>query len=365
MLVAAEILAMCGALQILITDNVRSLMPTFLRLNTTAVLDIAKYILEEYTRLPLTHPKFVARVKIITKSLVALIHIIIIIASTYIRSSKAQSNTIALLKYYPNLLNRDLYSGYLAKIFDDSITTRYCIFMSHCMYITARVKKTFFKEIFYGSILLWDHIIDDKNLNISLIFERTFRREGDLSLVFQLNRVTIYLLSFTVVPGYSLGVTAPQVLFVSRVQGTKERFEDIRIATKLCNDIAPPYLLVTATQAIAFDMDIDFVAGVGGGEQLSSDEDGGFPFDYDAFWKSCTGIEADRNFYLFSASFAGKPIDQISPVHRRRTRIKRQFKNQINKRIVCAFAEKCLKSGRPPLHANPMRDGPAAHAGPN
>ncbi len=170
-----------------------------------------------------------------------------------------------------------------------------------------------------------------------------------------MNSADIYQLSFTIAPGELLGCSEPRALFVGRVQGVKERFEQIRRATKLCRDITPPHLLLAAAQGIASELDVALVVGVPNEEQPSKMQVGGFPFpfDYDTFWKDCSATLSPRKFYVLPAEFGGKPLDQISADHRRRARHKRQFRTMINESVRLAFAEKCLKSLSERVRAQP------------
>ena len=310
--------------------------------------------LERQGHLPERRPASLARIKLIMKSFAALMryayvdegfigilkNIVVTIAHMDIVLMMTRSGTKHLLAYHPDLLNGSISLPYLSTMFNDSRNARRDILLSHYKYLAARLKDSFYEKVSDRGIELWSTVVDGDLLGICIEFEREHRHEGDLTLSLEMNRGRIYQLSFTIAPGRLVGCAVPQVLLVGRVQGAKERLEAIRRATKLCKYVAPPYLLVSAAQAIALELGVEFVAGVNGRDQLSYTED--FPFDYDSFWTTCSATKTNRNFYVLPAAFPGKPIDQTSPDHRRRKRLKRLFKTRVSECVREAFAERCL-----------------------
>jgi uncharacterized protein VirK/YbjX len=255
-----------------------------------------------------------------------------------------RSDTVRLLKYHPTLLNGRLWAPYLARSFDHSRRLRYTILVSHYTYLADRISETFYERVEESGLTLWSAELDGERLRISIGFEKKDRQEGDLTLSFEMNRVMLYQVSFTIVTGILVGCSAQKVLLVGRVQGTRARFDEIRRATQLCHKTAPPYLLVISAQAVAFELDIDLVVGVNSREQLTKAQGRAykFPFDYNSFWKSCTATENSRTFYALPAWFLGHPVGQVSSEHRRRARLKRKFERELNECVRAAFAEKCL-----------------------
>jgi len=224
-------------------------------------------------------------------------------------------NTISLTKRHPSLIYK-YFGMYIAKSF--TITDRREILTAHYLYMDNILKDTFYDQLWKAKPVLWQKMIDKELFTISLRFAHNDDYQGDLSLIFEKDLVTLYELSFTLVPGRLIGIAAARVLLVARVQGRSNQFEAIRRATKMCHDIAPPYLLMAAAQAIAGALDIGHIAGVSNKEQLTI----GMvePFNYDAFWEKFLAIKTCLNFYVIPMPFCGKPIEQISAGHRRRTR---------------------------------------------
>jgi uncharacterized protein VirK/YbjX len=343
-----------------------------------------KGCVERHSRLPIKQAAYLGRIKLIAKSFINLMryaytkggllgvckNIIATIAHLDIVIMMTRSDTKNILKYYPDLLNGSISDPYLSTLFNNSRRDRRNIVNFHYAYMASKLNEAFYEQVVGSNLSLWRATIEDELFSICIQLEKKYRREGDLTLSFETNRGTIYELSFTIVPGYLVGCPEPQVLLIGRVQGVKNRFEEIHRATKLCErlarggsgsptdtppranllreesgagnpNVAPPYLLVTAAQAIALELGISLVAGVNGREQLSSIDN--YRFDYDSFWKSCSATTTHRSFYVFPASFVERPLSQTSSDHRRRKQLRRQFKSTIQESIRAAFAEKCLR----------------------
>lgn len=144
-------------------------------------------------------------------------------------------NTISLTRRHPSLMNK--YFGiYIAKSF--TIKDRREIFISHYIYMCNIVKDTFYDQLWKAKPVLWQKMIYKELFTVSLRFNHLHDYEGDLSLIFEKDLVTLYELSFTLVPGRLIGIAAARALLVTRVQGVSNQFEAIRRATKMCHDIA-------------------------------------------------------------------------------------------------------------------------------
>jgi uncharacterized protein VirK/YbjX len=268
----------------------------------------------------------------------------VVIGHLKVARTMNRPGTLALTKRYPNLVRAYLNSNYLAKSF--SRKTRREILKFHYEYMMEYVVESFFEQIVESSCILWSKIINDNRYAISLSFNSKSYREGDLSLIFSKNNISLYEISFTVVPGTLIGCAADRVLLVGRVQGEKDQIEEIRSATRACGDIAPPHLLMVAAQSIAGTLVIGAIGGVSKEQQLSASNDV-FVFDYDAFWKTFIVKKETAGIYEILVPFLEKPLEQISLYHRRRARRKRQYKKQIGASVAAAFAETFLKTQLP------------------
>jgi uncharacterized protein VirK/YbjX len=249
----------------------------------------------------------------------------------------------ALTKRYPNYVNKYV-TEYLAKSFDKK--ARREILKFHHQYLNEHVTESFYQQILQNRSVLWNEIFDEINYAISMSFNPQWHSEGDLSLTFDRNDIPLYEISFTIVPGDSIGCAADQALLVGRVQGRKGQAEPIRIGTKACYDIAPPHLLLAAAQSIANVLAIGVIGGVSNEQQIAKSvyHVSDYFFNYDAFWKTYLVQRESADIYIIPVPFPEKPIELINATHRRRTRLKRQLRKQIADRIGATSAKKFLKT---------------------
>ena len=244
-----------------------------------------------------------------------------------------------LLRIFPGLTQK-YFGGYLARSFDK--TARRDSLLHHYRFFQRCAPAEFYTGILQGQAVLWRRDILDNHFDICLSFNRRFHYEGDLSLVFRNEGASAFEISFTVVPGHLVGVAVPDVLLVSRVQGTA-RLPQIRNAAKMCHEVAPPYLLMTALEAIATALAIPVIMGVSVANQIAK-EGGGAEhlFDYDAFWRVLLAEDMGNGFFRLPVPLPHKPLEQVSATHRRRARAKRAFKAEVRAAVETAFRDSVL-----------------------
>lgn len=250
------------------------------------------------------------------------------------------------------------YRTYLAPTF--SRRQRRELLREHYLHLTSCLSESFFSQITLGAPVLWEHSLIQDSVAITIsLSECEF--EGDLLLEFQINSQAIFHLSMSVAPGHLVGSTAERVILVARVQGVRGKWEDIRHATKECLDVSPPFILMSAVQAIARATGITCIAGVRNTQKIwiPRQPTPDLHFDYDEFWRKLSAT-VELNFCLMPVPMVKRPIEQVGVRHRRRTLIKRQFKQRIEDavydRFVAAFRERPLT----PL----LRSSPDSWAGP-
>jgi uncharacterized protein VirK/YbjX len=233
--------------------------------------------------------------------------------------------SLAPLRSMP-LANKYL-SAYLGKNLGK--VSRCEILLHHYRRIVESAVPDFFECVFTGSYLLWSREDAHGSCAIKLMFNQPGHYEGDLSVVFMSNEQRIFDISFTIVPGYAIGSSTKELLFIARVQGAKNRFAEIKRATKTCSDVAPQHMLMLAIQSIAEALGITAVAGVAHDNVLPNEEGEPLKFDYDGFWKNWVDRPTARHFYEMPVPLPRTALSEIQTGHRRRTNKKRAFKNQV------------------------------------
>lgn len=150
-------------------------------------------------------------------------------------------------------------------------------------------------------------------------------------LVLRVDGVDIYYLQFTIVPGRIVKSDAADVVMISRVQGMKGCYDEVRAATKAFRDIAPPALLLAVLHGVAQVCGIDQMAGVSAASQFCFDEESAESFRgaYDNFWLELGAEKTSPTFFVSPIPPKDKSLDNIKNGHKARTRKKRELKKQI------------------------------------
>jgi uncharacterized protein VirK/YbjX len=216
--------------------------------------------------------------------------------------------------------------------------TRIALMSGHYAFLNRTHDATFFdKVIAPQGLQLWQHETDDGRVTIVLLGP-PHHREGDLRLHLKLNGTTVFKLAFSVVPACFFedaiddatrrSPLGAHVLYIGQVQGVPGQLDAIRVATKSCNDIAPPDLLMAALAGIAHAWGIArfFSAGADihhSAEKLSRSL---HAFDYAAFWTHFQAVLLPSGHYAIEVPFPQKPIAQIVTRHRKRALVKRAVK---------------------------------------
>jgi uncharacterized protein len=254
----------------------------------------------------------------------------------------------SIVKSYPNLSMKYL-DFYMAKSFGKAV--RRTIMLHHYSFITQHFPDDFYKTIDNRYVVLWEDRGAGSQNEIALSFNWRSHFEGDLTLTFLSNGNSIFETSFVILPGRVIGASVSDVLCIGRVQGGKGELDAIRAATRFCDDISPPHLLMAAIEGFASALSVAVVAGVSDDEQVSkwhTKKD--ISFAYDEFWKIYYGTRTREGFFEMPVPLPLKPIREVSRSHRRRARPKQQFKQRVSlevrkelERIFSLHSATCTK----------------------
>ena len=156
-------------------------------------------------------------------------------------------------------------------------------------------------------------------------------REGELALKLHVDGMRVFVLAFTIVPGWVVASDADDVVLISRLQGVKGSYHEIQQATKAFHDIAPPALLVAVLQGIAKAGGISEMAGVCAMSQpnYTPELSGSFRNAYDDFFLDLGASRVSAKFFASSFPLEEKPLAAVKRGHKTRTKDKRTLKQQI------------------------------------
>jgi uncharacterized protein VirK/YbjX len=222
--------------------------------------------------------------------------------------------------------------------------------IGHYACLARHLDRSFLARVCDEPLVLWHQEIDGDSFRIRLGFSAGTHAEGDLSLVFEGNALSLFTLSFTIGPGSVFGLPARPVICVARIQGKGKGFERIRHATKACRDVAPPLLLLAALQGIALALDITDLVGVDAGNQISlegGEQPAGAPSTYDEFWLAQGAGRIDRQMFHLPVPLPEKPLALVKQKHRGRVIQRREFRNSVTEQALRRFREGALRIESP------------------
>jgi uncharacterized protein VirK/YbjX len=243
----------------------------------------------------------------------------------------------------PRLPFKHLTRDFLVRGF--SIPARAACLMHHYRRLHAALPDLLLRRILRGEVPLVNFHESSGHFTISIGPSWSSHKEGELSLNFHVDGEVVYILSFTIVPGWVVESSSAEILLVTRVQGVKGCYSQISRATKALHDVAPASLLFAALQGIAGKFGIHAIAGVSAVRQIAYEEQyaQAFHTSYDAFFAEMGIAATSQGFFLGPLPTKEKPLAAIKQGHKLRTREKRAFKQQVQS--VCAefFASICAQ----------------------
>lgn len=217
-----------------------------------------------------------------------------------------------------------------------STSERADLLSNHYRFLSQRLSSPFLSDLIEGGAVLWKEVVGATTLEIRMMVAFPTYGEGEMNLYFNVNLEAVYILSFVVVPKHLPGSKVRNSLFVTRLQGTKGRAEEIRLASKSVGDVSPPLVLIAALQGIALGLDLSAVHGINAHAQVSG-EGRPLPPDlisaYDEFWESIEGVRLPSGLYTFPIPLPEKALKRIKQNHRPRVRSRRAFRARVTEQV--------------------------------
>jgi uncharacterized protein VirK/YbjX len=243
------------------------------------------------------------------------------IAKVPILSAMTQSN--------PRFGFKFLTDDYLARGF--TVSECAACFLHHYKRLNELLPPQFLRPILEEEITL--HIIPDRvhRFALTMGLSRPYDNEGELTLRLRVEGEIVYVLSFTIVPGWVAASAAGETLLITRLQGIRGCFPQIGIATRAMHDVAPVRLLLAALQGVADAFGIPAIAAVPAERQTSYKNDSPLAFyeAYDNFFSELGLSKSPAGFFYADVPIPDKPLASIKRGHRLRARKKRAFRLQI------------------------------------
>jgi len=161
-------------------------------------------------------------------------------------------------------------------------------------------------------------------------------KEGELSLDLKMGSETVFNLSCSIIPGWVVKSKAAEVLLITRLQGLRGQYPQIRQATKALCSVSPRAILLAAAQGVAEAFGIVEIAAVCATNQVYYCSELAFSFtnSYDEFFIDLGMAWTAPGFFGSSIPITEKPLEEIKRGHKIRTRKKRLLKLEIQ--LACA-----------------------------
>ena len=231
---------------------------------------------------------------------------------------------------------RYLGDNYLARSF--GLATRASCFLHHYRRLGIEIPDKLLSRMMLGNVLLFEMHQGGQSFGVSIGRSTSNLYEGELSLNFLVDGNTVFVLSFTIVPGWAVGSARSDVLLISRIQGSKGSYSQISLAMKAMNNLGIEVLLVTILQGIARVMGISELVSVCSKNQASYSDVSALDFRkaYDDFFAEIGMTRNASGFFSASIPLQEKPLASIKSSNRFRTRKQRALKLQIQEN-VCRF----------------------------
>jgi uncharacterized protein VirK/YbjX/predicted Zn-dependent protease len=268
-----------------------------------------------------------------------------------LRSSIVDASPFSILKCRrPTYLSRNL-----------AETVRYACLYNHYLYLYGSVAAETLHAMAFNDVALFETAVGPNGYAITSQISHDPIDEGELSLLFRVNGAPLYTVSFTIVPGYAVGLPDDRhSLLISRMQGSRARFQEIRRATKELGDIFPQAILVAALEGIATSMGIRYIAGIGAANQAAyNDQNAGILSRiYDDFYQTIGGQNIHGDFYITPVPLPKKSLALAKAGHRLRTKRKQKIKTDIAK-SVCAAWQKITGADAAPASGDDRRSAVA------
>jgi len=237
------------------------------------------------------------------------------------------------LQTNPRFRFKFLIRDYLVRGF--STAQRTACFLRHYKRLHSTMSADLLHRILHRQVTVFDARREQLHLEVNLCFSRPFEKEGELSLNLHVDGVVVFVLSFTIIPGWVVDSDAEDVLLISRLQGTNGYYPLIRSATRALHNVGPAAFLLAALSGLAQAFGTSQMAGVSAVRQSSYTDELSIFYEnaYDDFFSEIGVPKNTSGFFLGPLPPDDKPLASIKQGHKIRTKEKRQFKSQVAEEV--------------------------------
>jgi uncharacterized protein VirK/YbjX len=255
----------------------------------------------------------------------------------------------------PRFAFKYLAPNYLARSF--SLIERAACFLHHHQRLHAAFPDRLLLRLLVDDLTVHELGDETTRIRLTLSLSRLCDKEGELSLNLEVDGTTIYVLAFSLIPGWVVKSTASEVVLLSRIQGTPGCYPQIKHASALLQRISLNVLLFSALQGVASAFAIDEVAAVSGENQSSYSEEfeKNFTRSYDDFYSEIGMTRSPSGFFVSRIPIEEKSLELVSRNHKQRTKAQREIKRAMQE--ACFRFIQCVRDT--PFELSGATSGPS------
>lgn len=228
-----------------------------------------------------------------------------------------------------------LFQEYLAQ--DLSVQQSVACFVHHYRRLRGALPDYTLQRLLKNDVVLHQAAYRGHKITLAIAISKRCDKEGELSLLLSVDDVVVLTLSFTIVPGYVVGLNATESILISRIQGAPGCYPHrIRLATKALRGVLPRLLLFSALEGVAMGMGIENIAAVPSTRQSSFINVLAryFGKSYDRFFIELGMNTTDSGFFAAAIPLSGKALSEVKRSHRSTTKRRRAVRSYV--RRICA-----------------------------
>jgi len=257
----------------------------------------------------------------------------------------------------PKFLFKHLPPKYLIR--DLPAQTRTACFVHHYRRLHAALSERLFERLLREDVPLYQLCEGEHRYAVSMGRARSVKgtrqvdHEGEMSLNVLVDDTKVFVLSYTIVPGWVIEAPDAEVLVITRIQGSLGVFDQISQLSKAMHGIPPEMLLITALQGVSEAFGIKTMAGVSAERHLcyELEDDALFRRAYDDLFTKIGAVKNATGFFVATLPLAEKSLAQVKR-GKSRARARRALKLQ-----VAESACGCLRGQRPTIEEqNPLAE---------
>jgi len=237
------------------------------------------------------------------------------------------------------------------------VPERVACFSHHYRRLHTTLPHRLLRQTLHGQVALHEIHMTGHRFSLTMCLSGPFFKEGEFSLNLLVDGEIVFILSFTIVPGWVLKSSAPEALLISRLQGVKAHHTQISLATETLHHVAPPALLLAALQGIACALGIGEIASVCATKHICYAEVSAdlCKSAYDDFFAELGIAQNAAGFFLTPVPIQDKPLAAIKKGHKLRTKEKREFKRQITERVSQSILDNLAAGAEPSRAEHPIQ----------